>query len=158
MNTSQYKPTDYIESYRKEFMWIEEKTGIKNPLTKPACQMLSKLSKAVITHNIIVTTRDKLCKLLGCSEANLLTKLKTVTQTNLATVETKDTDKAYIRIEINPKLVFRGTETMQGDSYRKWITKHTKPIEGWSLMKPHYGLDNVNEMNTNKSQIIENNA
>ena len=89
------------------------RTGIDCRITLPQQRLLEKLHQLVVYRNVIFMTQADLANTLGSTESNLMKKLRVLEEANLLRVTTSrngNIRKGEIKLAINPRLVFRGSD------------------------------------------------
>ena len=82
-------------------------------------------------HNVIFMTQATLAKALGAAESNLMKKLKVLEEVNLLRVTTSrngDIRTGEIKLAINPRLVFRGSDVAR----ERYVSDWYRPVDGLS--------------------------
>ncbi len=99
------------------------RTGIDCRITLPQQRLLEKLHRLVLYRNVIFMTQAELAKALGSAESNLMKRLRVLECANLLRVTTSrnsDIRTGEIKLAINPRLVFRGSDRTRAWYVNDW--------------------------------------
>ena len=102
-------------------VWI--RNGIDCRITLPQQRLLETLHQLVVYRNVIFMTQAALAKVLGTAESNLMKKLKMLEEANMLRVSSSrkgNMRTGEIKLAINPRLVFRGSDRMRSKYIRHW--------------------------------------
>lgn len=119
-------PTHTLHSLRDEVDYARGewcRGGVDCRITMPQQRLLEKLHDLVLYRNIIFMTQNTLAKALGITESNLMKKLKVLEEVNMlrvATSRSANIRKGEIKLTINPRLVFRGHDSMMDEYVKHW--------------------------------------
>ncbi|WP_457266357.1 replication/maintenance protein RepL [Pseudomonas sp. P5_C3] len=105
------------------------RTGIDCRITLPQERLLDKLHHLVVYRNVIFMTQATLAKALGTAESNLMKKLKVLEEANILRVTTSRNGNirtGEIKLAINPRLVFRGSDSTREAYLKDWY----RPVDG----------------------------
>ncbi len=97
-------------------------------ISRPMMALLLKLHEIALYRNVIVMTQTDLSKHLEVNESNLSAKLAKLVEAGLLRVFTSRTGnmrKGEIKLLINPRLVFRGNDYLQGNAIETWYRHQT---------------------------------
>ena len=92
-------------------------------ITIPQQRLLEKLHQLVVYRNVIFMTQADLAKALGTAESNLMKKLRMLDGVDMLRVTTSrngDIRTGEIKLAINPRLVFRGSDAMREKYVKEW--------------------------------------
>lgn len=124
---------------------VWRRTGLDCRITVPMMNTLRKLHGLVLYRNIIIMPQADLAGALGTSESNLMKKLSTLISTNMVRVSTArqgDIRMGEIKLTINPRLVFRGSDKTRAryieDWYRPTCTLHSRQEH---MIEAHQEMD-----------------
>ncbi|WP_256583212.1 replication/maintenance protein RepL [Pseudomonas sp. Irchel s3b5] len=107
------------------------RSGIDCRITLPQQRLLEALRQLVVYRNVIFITQASLAKALGTAESNLMKKLKVLEEVNLLRVTTSrhgNIRSGEIKLVINPRLVFRGSDSTREAYLKDWY----RPVDGLS--------------------------
>lgn len=99
------------------------RTGVDCRITLPQQRLLEILHQFVLYHNVIFTTQADLALALGIAESNLMKKLNVLADVDMLRVTTSRSGKirtGEIKLAINPRLIFRGSDKARGRYINAW--------------------------------------
>ncbi|QXZ13018.1 MULTISPECIES: hypothetical protein [unclassified Pseudomonas] len=99
-----------------------KRTGVDCRITLPMMNTLYTLHGLVRYANIIIMTKADLAKALGVAESNLTKKLAPLVKAKLLRTYTSRDGirKGEIKLLVNPRLIFRGFDTVREAYVEKW--------------------------------------
>lgn len=95
------------------------RSGAKNQFTLPCYNVMSKLVGSLTIHNVIITNRENLCLVLGCTTEHLKRTLKVCG--DLVKYETKGMQRGFVRVFINPAYGWKAESSIAHASQQKAI-------------------------------------
>jgi hypothetical protein len=101
------------------------RTGVDWRITIPQQRLLEKLHCLVLYRNVIFMTQADLATELGVVESNLMKKLKVLIDVNMLRVSTSrdgSIRKGEIKLLVNPRLIFRGSDSALEGYIREWYS------------------------------------
>ncbi|PMY41724.1 hypothetical protein C1Y35_06385 [Pseudomonas sp. GW456-L14] len=105
--------------------------GVDCRVTLPQQRLLERLHQLVVYRNVIFMTQADLAKALGTAESNLIKKLKVLEAANMLRITTSRNGhirQGEIKLAINPRFVFRGSDYTRGEYVMDWY----RPTDGLS--------------------------
>lgn len=129
-------PPHKLHSLRNEVDYAHgewRRTNTDCRITIPQLRLLEKLHGLVLYRNIIMTTQADLAKSLGTAESNLMKKLRVLTDSQMLRVFTSrnsDIRMGEMKLCLNPRLIFRGTEHEQDRYINAWYRPATPQQAG----------------------------
>ncbi|VVP75114.1 replication/maintenance protein RepL [Pseudomonas fluorescens] len=120
------------------------RTSVDCRITMPQQRLLEKLHGLVPYRNVMFMTQADLATKLGVVESNLMKKLKVLIDANMLRVSTSrdgNIRKGEIKLLVNPRLIFRGSDNARESYIREWY----RPIGSLYLdaVSPVNGVDSL---------------
>jgi hypothetical protein len=119
-------------------VWRRE--GVDCRITLPMMNTLRKLHGLVKYHGVIIISQADLANALNTTESNLMKKLNTLVDANMLRVHTSrggDIRKGEIKLAINPRLIFRGSDKARDRYIAAWYRPtgylHTGALRPFSV-------------------------
>ncbi|WP_223531212.1 hypothetical protein [Pseudomonas sp. GL-R-19] len=99
------------------------RTGVDCRITVPQQRLLEQLHGLVLYRNVIILLLADLAAKLGTVESNLMKKLRVLVDANMLSVYTSrdgSIRKGEIKLVVNPRLIFRGSDNTREGYIREW--------------------------------------
>lgn len=109
--------------------WL--RTGVDCRITLPQQRLLEALHQLVLYRNVIFMTQTDLALAMGTTESNLMKKLKVLVGANMLSIATSrggNIRTGEIKLAINPRLIFRGSDKTRERYVEDWY----RPTDGLS--------------------------
>ncbi len=129
------KVTSALVEWKKQNDFQVKTLKEKGFMSLSQYKVLEQIIGCLVYKNIVLCSKEELCKALGIEPKNLLSKLKTVSQW---VKNDTDVKKGFVKLIISPMLGYKGPYNKQHTAYNSFYTID-KEVQQLTLYEPFVG-------------------